>query len=215
MYFDYSVIKKRKLYPFLVPVLRLLSHIIYSTKCVGAENIPDDGKLIIACNHIAFSDPAFIIAYSTRRVHFMAKSELFENYFVAKLLANMNAFPVRRNTSDRKSLLYAKKVLDSDWILGIFPEGRRIRGGSSPTEGKTGIAFLSRMCGADVLPACIYKTNERRLRPKVTVKFGKVIKNSDLGFDNADRNEELKAATDKIMRNIKLLWEEENANRSS
>ena len=214
MYFDYSVIKKRKLYPVLVPVLRLLSHIVYSTECKGVENIPSDGKLIIACNHIAFSDPAFIVAYSSRRVHFMAKSELFENYFIAKLLSNMNAFPVRRNTSDRKALMYAKKILENDWVLGIFPEGRRVRG-SSPTQGKTGIAFLSRMSGADVLPVCIYKTGTGHFRPKVTLKFGKVIRNSELGFNNADRNEELKAATDKIMENIKNLWEEENADRSS
>ncbi len=209
MYFDYSKVKDHKLYPVLVPVLRILSHIVYSTKCVDCDNIPESGKLIIACNHVAFSDPALIVAYSKRRVHFMAKSELFENPMVSLVLRNMNAFPVKRNTSDRRSISYAKTVLDNDWVLGIFPEGRRVRD-SSPTNGKTGVAFLARITGADVLPACIYKVKKGYIRTRVTVKFGEVIKNSELGFENKNRAEELKNATDKIMNNIKMLWEEEN-----
>ena len=214
MYFDYSVVKKHRLYPFLVPVIRLLSHIVYSTRCVGKENIPESGKLIIACNHIAFSDPALIVAYSRRTVHFMAKSELFENPFVSLVLRNMNAFPVKRNSSDRQALSYAKKVLSNDWVLGIFPEGRRV-GRSSPTDGKTGVAFLARMTGADVLPVCIHKTGVDWLRPGITLKFGKVIKNSELGFSTGSRAEGLKNATDIIMSGIKKLWEEENADKSS
>ena len=213
MYFDYSVIKQHRLYPFVVPVLKLLSHIVYSTKCAGIHNVPESGKLIIACNHIAFSDPALIVAYCPRTVHFMAKSELFEMKAKAWLMRNMNAFPVKRNTSDRMALSYSKKILEKDWVLGIFPEGRRVKESKIPTQGKTGVAFLCRMSGADVLPVCIHKTYDGFIRPRVKIRFGKVIRNEDLGFANIDRNEELRKATDKIMDAVKLLWEEENADK--
>ena len=214
MYFDYSVVKEHKLYPMVSPVLRLLSHIVYRTKCFGTDNIPQTGKLIIACNHIAFSDPAFKVAYSGRTVHFMAKSELFENRYISFIIRNMNAFPVKRNSSDRQALMYAKKILANNWVLGIFPEGRRVRH-SSPTDGKTGVAFLARVTGADILPVCLYKTGTDWMRPKVTLRFGTVIKNSELGFANVDRAEELKKATDMIMNSIKKLWEEENSDKNS
>lgn len=209
MYFDYSQIKEHKLYPLLVPPLRVLSRIVYESRCYGRENVPEEGRLIIACNHVAFSDPALIVANCPRKVHYMAKSELFENPLLAKLFKNMNAFPVKRATSDRNAIRYAREILDKGWVLGIFPEGRRVRGGVPPTQGRTGIGYLARITGADILPCCIYKV-ERPFRSKAIVRFGKVIKNSDLGFEGKDKSKEMKEASALIMKKIKELWEEES-----
>lgn len=208
MYFDYSEIKDHKIYPFVVPPLWVLSRIVYESRCVGKENIPKTGKLIIACNHVAFSDPALIVANCPRKVYYMAKSDLFENPFVSVILRNMNAFPVKRWTSDRNALRYAKEVLDRGWALGIFPEGRRVRGGVPPTEARTGVGYLARVTGADVLPCCIYK-EQRIIRSKAIVRFGTVIRNSELGFKGEDKSAEMKKASEIIMERIKELWEEE------
>lgn len=208
MYFDYSKIKDHKIYPFVVPPLWLLSRIVYESRCYGRENVPKEGKLIIACNHVAFSDPALIVANCPRKVFYMAKSDLFQNPFSAVILRNMNAFPVKRWKSDRKALRYAKEVLDRGWALGIFPEGRRVRGGVPPTEARTGIGYLARVTGADVLPCCIYKV-QRPIHSKAIVRFGTVIKNSELGFVGEDKSAEMKRASELIMNKIKELWEEE------
>lgn len=208
MKFDYSKIKKHKLYPVLVPHLWVLSRIVYESDCYGKENVPLNGSLIIACNHVAFSDPALIVANCPRTVHFMGKSDLFENPALALLLRNMNAFPVRRWTSDRQALRYAKQVLDNGWVLGIFPEGRRVRGGVPPTEARAGIGYLARVTGADVLPCCIYK-EQRKVRSKAIVRFGEVIKNSELGFKGEDKSAETRIASAIVMDKIKQLWEEE------
>lgn len=208
MYFDYSKIKDHKVYPFVVPPLWVLSRIVYESRCYGRENVPKEGKLIIACNHVAFSDPTLIVANCPRKVHYMAKSDLFENPFVSVILRNMNAFPVRRWKSDRKALRYAKEVLDRGWALGIFPEGKRVRGGVPPTEARTGIGYLARVTGADVLPCCIYKV-QRPVHSKAIVRFGTVIKNSELGFVGEDKSAEMKRASELIMNRIKELWEEE------
>lgn len=211
MYYDYSSLKDHKTYYIVKPVLKVLSHIVYSSRCVGRENVPKDGKLIIACNHIGTPDPAFIVANCPRRMHYMAKSDLFENKFLASIFTVMNAFPVKRRSSDRKAIKYALKVLEKDWVLGIFPEGRRVRQHESlvPTDALNGVGYIARMSGADVLPACLYrKPGCSRFRPKMVVRFGKVILNSELGFKGENRSEEMKAASAMIMNEIKKLWNE-------
>ncbi len=217
MYFDYSEgAKKHKLYYIGKPTAKALTYLVYRKMTVkGKENIPEEGGLIIASNHIAFSDPAIIVAHCPRTVHFMAKSELFENCFKASFMRNMNAFPVIRNHSDRNALRYAKEIINKGWVLGIFPEGQRVRK-SSPTEGKSGVAYLAGITGADVLPVCLYRApDDNGLYHRITLIYGDVIKNDSLGFNGKKRSEELSAAAKIIMNKIKDLWEAENENHSS
>ena len=42
----------------------------------GTENIPREGKVVLAANHISLLDPPTIGAACPRPVHFMAKEEL-------------------------------------------------------------------------------------------------------------------------------------------
>lgn len=209
MYYNYSSFKDHKTYNFVKPVIKVLSHIIYSSRCIGRENVPLEGKLIVACNHIATPDPAFIVANCPRKIHYMAKSELFQRKDLALLFRLMNAFPVKRCSSDRKALRYALDILENDCVLGIFPEGRRVRQRESlsPTEALSGVGYIARSSGADVLPCCIYREPGcSKFRPRITVCFGQVIKNSELGFDGENRSKEIRIASAKIMDEIKKLW---------
>ena len=209
MYFEYSSLIEHKTYAVVRPVLRFLSHIVYSTRCYGRKNAVSDGKLIVACNHIGTPDPGFIVAYCPRSVHYMAKSELFERRSLSYIFTLMNAFPVVRCSADRKALRYALEILKRDWALGIFPEGRRVRSTESvsPTDGLGGVGYLALLSGADVLPCCLYrKPDSRRFRPEVKVIFGKIIKNSELVFNGTSKSEKAKTATEIIMNRIKTLW---------
>lgn len=213
MYFDYSTLKQHKTYSVVKPVLKVLSHIVYSSECIGRENVPMEGKLIIACNHIGTPDPAFIVANCPRKVHYMAKSDLFQRKSLSKLFTLMNAFPVVRCSADRKALRYALEILGRDWALGIFPEGRRVRDSESvsPVDGLAGVGYIAKLSGADVLPCCLYrKPGGRKVKPKVVVVFGKVIKNSELGFAGGNKSQETKEAAKIIMDAIKELWHDAN-----
>jgi 1-acyl-sn-glycerol-3-phosphate acyltransferase len=189
------------------PFIKVLSHIVYSSKCIGRENVPLEGKLIIACNHVAFSDPALIVVNCPRKIHYMAKSDLFENRVFAAVLKKMNAFPVKRWTSDRNALRYAVRILESGGTLGIFPEGRRVRGGAQPVEARKGIGYIARKTGADVIPCCIYKI-KKRYRSELTIVFGTVIKNSELFSEGEiiSSSDSAKFASSIIMDRIKELW---------
>ncbi len=216
MYFDYTEKpKEHKLYFAGKYLAKTLSYGVYKRLTVkGKENIPERGALIIAPNHIAFSDPAIIVANCPRTVHFMAKSELFENPLKAAFMRNMNAFPVKRNHFDRAALRHAVKILEGGGVLGIFPEGRRVKG-SAPTESKNGVAYLARLTGADVLPVCIYRSpDDGGAWHSLTLSYGRLIRNSELCFNGRDKAQELNRAAELIMSRIKELWEAENEGNS-
>ncbi len=217
MYFDFTKKpRNHKIYFIGKYLAKTLSYAVYKKLTVkGKENIPKNGALIIVSNHIAFSDPAVIISTCPRIVHFMAKSDLFEDYFKSLFMRNMNAFPIKRNQSDRAALRRAVQILNNDWVLGIFPEGRRVKK-SAPTELKKGAAYLARITGADVLPVCIYRSEkDDSVWHKLVLSYGKVIKNSEFGFENKNKADEISRASKMISKKITELWEAENEGYSS
>lgn len=204
MHFDYEKKEDRSFYKIAVPLIKAYANAQFKLNCIGRENIPKEKRrLIVACNHVSFADPAVIISFFPYSIHFIAKSELFENPVTAFFLSNLNAFPVRRGLSDRSAIKYACDILNQDKILGIFPEGRRVRS-AIPEKAKKGVAFIAKRTGADVLPACLYiDPKEDVFRPRITMRFGRVLKNSELF--SADKS--LEEVADYIMNNIENLWE--------
>ena len=211
MYFDYSKpIKGSKLYPLGKYLSSFFAPFVYDISCFGQENIPFDGPLIVACNHISFSDPAVIIAYCPRRVCFMAKSELFETKRWSLLMKSMNAFPVKRDFADRNAIRYAQRVIDEGFALGIFPEGRTVKE-LIPSDAKNGVAYISYKTGADVLPVCLYRNpDDKRKRHSIVLRFGEVLEYDSLFHSDKSKSEDIKKAADMIMDEIKRMWEEEN-----
>ena len=65
------------IYTLLKPILWLLFKIALRLKVEGTANIPQEGPLVIASNHLSLLDPPVIGVAATRKVHFMAKQELF------------------------------------------------------------------------------------------------------------------------------------------
>lgn len=124
-------------------------------KTEGVENMPPQGPVIIAANHVSNWDPVVVGISFKRPVHFIAKVELFNNVLLGKLLTKLNAFPVKRGTPDRKAIRQALDILQNGEVLGIFPEGERKKEGKE-TNAHSGIAMLALKSGAPVLPvACI------------------------------------------------------------
>ena len=122
---------------------------------IGEENIPEKGPFIVACNHASNFDPPLLgTAMRHHLIHFMAKEELFRNPVMGWFLRYVHTFPVHRGRIDRKAVMESFKVLKGGAVLGIFPEGKRTRGGFVGPfhEGFAGIAIKAKV---PVLPAAI------------------------------------------------------------
>lgn len=207
MQFDFSKVKEYKLYQALrwVAVLFCLR---YKVTYIGRENIPQDGGFIIACNHQSGVDPIILGRGVKRTIHFMAKEELFENEALGIFIKHMNAFPVRRGQGDTTAVEFAEDIVRNGYILGIFPEGTRSKD-FKPARGKSGTALIAKMTGADVLPVSIYTSDRYKKGTRLTVRFGKLIKNEEFCFTEEPHSTmELKDATKRIMGDITSLWEE-------
>ena len=206
MKFDFSAPRESRLYDVFRPLAKGFISLRYCVTSFGEENIPQKGAFILAANHISALDPVMIISHCPRTLHFMAKDELFKNPVFASFLKKMNVFPVKRQTSDKRALEFAKRIISSGWVLGIFPEGSRIKD-ASPKRAKNGVSYLAAKTKADVLPVSIYKApGGRKLRPQITIRFGKLIKNSELGFSEEYSQQKIRESSEKIMSAITALW---------
>ncbi len=206
MKFDFSVLKEPKLYDLMMPVAKAVLKVMYDINCSGTENVPESGGFIIASNHIHFFDPVMIAVNCPRTCHFMAKSDLFSKPIFGSFLKAMNAFPVKRGTSDKNALSFAKKLIDNGWVLGIFPEGTRSKS-FIPQKAKNGCAYVAKRTGADVLPVSIYRTpGKKSIRPKITLRFGELIQNEVFGFSDEYQSSQIRAAAEYIMKKISELW---------
>lgn len=146
----------------------------FSLTSEGAHHLPESGPAIVVCNHVNYLDPFIMGVVFDRPLHFMAKSELFENPILGWLLRKVYAFPVRRGRSDRQAIRHALKVLQEGHVLALFPEGTRSKTGALQ-EFQRGAAMLALRSGAPIIPMVILGGHEalaggRKLPRRVPIK---------------------------------------------
>jgi len=140
-----------KLYKTLRGIVRFYFHSFFKWKITGKENVPSKGAIILISNHISNYDPLAVACAVDRQVHFMAKEELFKNSLLNKLLQSLGQFPVKRGGNDRKAIKTGLQLLREEEVLGIFPEGTRIKGGELG-EGLPGAALFALKSEAAIIP---------------------------------------------------------------
>ena len=65
--------EKNFLYKICKKIYSPIIKILYIPKIFGVENIPKEGRLILAGNHKNALDPILVMSNTNRIVHFMAK----------------------------------------------------------------------------------------------------------------------------------------------
>lgn len=139
-------------------------------KIEGRENIPKEGPLLLYANHPSAWDMILIGVFMKRKVHYMAKAELFKKPFLAWLFRSLGAFPVNRGKGDVGSVKTVFRLLDEGKVVGIFPEGTRTPR-KDPQKRKAGAALLAARSGVPVMPVGVVWN--KKIFSRVSLVFGK------------------------------------------
>lgn len=173
---------KERFYRACRILLRAYFAIFLPLNAKGQENIPESGAAILCGNHISLLDPLSIAVVSKRAVNFMGKKELFAFKPFAALLKALNAFPVDRRNNDMSAMRTAMAILKNEGVLGIFPEGGRVKEGAE-SKLETGVGLVAIRSRAAVVPVRIF--GPYRLFRKTRIVFGPPLELDDL-FGRAD-----------------------------
>jgi 1-acyl-sn-glycerol-3-phosphate acyltransferase len=185
----------------LTPYLLLF----YRARCIDSRHIPADGPVIIAPNHFSFLDHFFVAVYLRRRVHFMAKSQLFKRP-LQFIFTHGGVFPVRRGHADEEAFKTAEAVLARGDVVVMYAEAGRSRSGELGKP-RHGLGRLALESGVPVVPTAIAGTerarNWKRLQfPKVTVQFGEPLR-----FEQVEHptREQAQAASEVVFERVRAI----------
>lgn len=197
----------------LGPLLR----VVFRPQTEGAENIPAEGPVILASNHLSYADWLFMPLTLSRRVTFVAKAEYFttpgiKGWFQKQFFSGAGQVPIDRSgaSAAEGALSSAKRILDDGDMFGIFPEGTRSHDGRL-YRGKTGVARLALETGVPVIPVAVVGTDAIAPPGK---KFGSITRpvvrfGKPLDFERYEGLENdryiLRSVTDEIMYEIMRL----------
>ncbi|MDA2806446.1 lysophospholipid acyltransferase family protein [Nocardiopsis suaedae] len=154
------------------PILRAVTRPRWS----GQENVPREGGVIIAANHLSLSDPLtiahFLYVGARRWPTFTMKEAVMRIPVVRSVARSTGQIPVKRGSTDAvKALQEAEKALVRDGSSVIFyPEGTCTRDPELwPMAAKTGVARLALTTGVPVVPLAHW--GEQHLLPYGTSKL--------------------------------------------
>ena len=186
-----------KFYDTLGVVLRPVFSVIFpGSKVSGAENVPDEGGIVICSNHIHWMDCLYLAAkIKNRRITYLSKAEAMNNRFTRWLLGEkgLGAIAIHRGESDLAAVRACLQTVKDGETLGIFPQGTRSRD-NSPTPMLNGVSMIAMRANAPIIP--VYIDGPYRLLKRIDVRIGAPIDISDLGR-RADAAT-LSAITDRI-----------------
>ena len=198
-------------------VAGLLLKTVFRPWVIGTENIPREGAVILASNHLSFIDSIFLPLVIDRRISFLAKSDYFHGrgiggWFIKNFLLGTGMLPIDRSggKASEASLNTGLRVLASGNILGIYPEGTRSPDGTM-YRGRTGVARMVLEGHVPVIPVAMIDTDKvmpiHSKIPKVQrigIVVGKPLDFSRFEGLEGDRFI-LRSVTDEIMYELQRL----------
>ena len=168
----------------LLPPLRLW----FNWRFEGWEHIEQDGPLLVASNHIGYIDSlavANMLTYVDRKPRMLGKAEMFDEPGLGWAFRRFRHIPVQRGSGSTAPLEEARRRLEADETVVIYPEGTVTkREDGLPQRAKAGLGWLAITSGVPVTPiagwgtqAIWQKSGPGNLRPgrPIWIKAGPPI----------------------------------------
>jgi 1-acyl-sn-glycerol-3-phosphate acyltransferase len=173
------------LWPLVVLFVRM--------RMAGRTNIPREGAVLLASNHLSFADPVTLTAFalaSGRVPRYLAKASLWKAPVLGWVMSSGRHIPVDRDSVRAgRALDSARTSLDAGECVIVYPEGTFTNDPDGwPMRGKNGVARLALTTRTPVVPVAQWGTRELlpvgkfvpRPWRKVTVVAGAEVDLSDL-----------------------------------
>lgn len=187
-------------------IARFFFRTCFRWEVIGAKRIPEKGPVMICSNHLSYIDPPLIGASVRRKVHFMAKEELFRIPVLSLMIRYFGAYPVKRGSTSRQPIRKSLDILREGNMIGVFPEGTRSKDGRLG-KAYPGAAVIALHSDAAVVPVAII--GPYRPFRKLKVVYGQPLRMTDLRNDPTVRKQELtKNLKDHMMDEIHKLLKE-------
>jgi 1-acyl-sn-glycerol-3-phosphate acyltransferase len=115
----------------------VLVNTLYRVRVDGAQNIPEEGAVLLVCNHVSFMDPLLLMANLRRPVRFVMDHRIFNIPVLRFVFRTAKAIPIAGYKEDPQVLQRAYDAIDEALLGGevvcIFPEGSLTRDGEIAT----------------------------------------------------------------------------------
>jgi len=186
----------------------LFDHITV-TRFYGTENIPKEGGVIVATNHMSRIDIPLLFVNPVRPDITALVTDKYLKYpIIDWFVRTAEAIYIDRERADFSAFREAQKLIKSGVSMGIAPEGTRSQVGEL-MEGKPGMILLAIRSGAPIVPVGLagtdtaFKSLSTFRKPLLAARFGKQYKIEELPREN--REEAMQKAIDEIMCRIAAL----------
>ena len=193
--------------------LSVLLHSAAKINFVGAENVPSQGGVLLATNHMSRFDTLLLALTPTRPDITALVADKYKSNLLFLVILNMAGIIwLDRTKADFGAFRVAVEALKRGYCIGIAPEGTRSTT-AELAEGKPGAALLALKAEVPIVPVGLASTdtlvpNLRRLkRSEVTLHYGKPFHLAPLNR-SASRDEQMNAYTEEIMCQIAALLPE-------
>ena len=180
----------------------LLVHSVYRVRKIDLEKIPDNGPLVLVCNHVSFVDALVLIGSIRRPIRFVMYYKIFQIPILSFIFKTANAIPIAGAKEDvelmRKAFDQVSNALNDDQVICIFPEGK-ITDDGEMNEFKAGVSRILERNPVPVVPLALrglwgsffsrkYGNAMRRLLPrgffsKIDLVAGDLIPASEANLD--------------------------------
>lgn len=135
------------------------------------------GGVLLASNHIGYFDSMCLMAAVWyRRHHFVASTELFENFFTRFWFSKVClCLPIEKDKPDMANIKNIISHVNAGELVTVFPEGHinAAENAAGLSKFKSGIALMAIMSGKPIVP--IYIKKRKHVFQRLRVAIGEPI----------------------------------------
>ncbi|MBT2119516.1 MFS transporter [Dyella sp. LX-66] len=136
----------------------VLVNTLYRVRVDGTQHIPEEGPVLLVCNHVSFMDPLLLMANLRRPARFVMYYKIFNIPLLNFVFRTAKAIPIAGQKEDpdvlRKAYEEVDAALADGEVVCIFPEGGLTKDGEVATF-RPGVAHILQQRPVPVVPMAL------------------------------------------------------------